>query len=331
MRNLFGRDVRQYWNYRELMADREVDAVMISTPDHLHAAQLHAAAIAGKHVYVENPLGTDLPSALRAVDAAVRAGIIVQVGTHRRSLPGVAGAREIVRSGGIGRLSRVDESRNDDRPFWYQNLERDVREADVHWQEFLGDRAARPFDGRIYAAWLGYYDFCHGPVAQWGAHYLDVVHYVADAGFPLSCVCLGGASYPPDENRFTAPDNLMATWTYADGLVVTSSNNFCNGGGNFRRFYGERGTLDLTNWNTPVYGPNANPRRDATLRSQSVPLVERPDHYLDWLQCLRSGRTPHAPLASGYQHTVAVLMAALSYETGKKTTYHPQARRIETV
>jgi predicted dehydrogenase len=206
-----------------------------------------------------------------------------------------------------------------------------VKESDVDWKEFLGDRKMRPFSADQFSAWYGYYEFCQGPVPQWGAHFLDLLHYVTDCGFPLSCVCLGGTTYWNDEHRFTTPDNIVATWLYPEGFVVTSSNNFGNGAGNSRKFYGDKGTLAIDNWNAPTYSADGGPKRDGKIRGKlDVTPIDHPDHYLNWLQCMRSGKTPNASIDAGFQHAVAVLMAVLSYDTGRKTTYDPVKRQLST-
>ena len=334
IKKAFGREARAFSSYRDVLALDGVDAVMIASPDHHHTEHLEAFARAGKHIYVEKPLATEMGKLVRAYDAAKAAearGSIIQVGTQLRSLPGIVGAREVVQSGLLGKITRVDETRNAEIPYWYSRLSRDLREADVDWKEFLGDRKMRPFDARQYAAWYGYYEFCQGPVPQWGAHFLDMMHYITGSGFPESCVCLGGVTYWKDENNFTTPDNVEALWLYPNGMMVTSSNNFGNSSGNQRRFYGDRGTLVVDNWHVPTYSAEGGPKRDGKIRGKvEVTPIDRPDHFLNWLQCMRTGEKPHAPIDAGYQHAVAVLMAVISYDTGRRTTYDPVQRMIRT-
>lgn len=328
----FDREAKMFSSYEDVLAMKDVDAVMIATPDHLHTTHLEAAAKAGKHIYAEKPLAMELDKLIRAVDAVKAAGTVVQVGTQLRSYPGIVGAREVMKSGVLGKISRIEENRNGEKPYWYQYLGRGVKEADVDWHAFLGDRKKRPFDPAQYEAWYGYYEFSQGPVPQWGAHFLDTVHYIMGSGFPESCMCTGGVFTWKDEHKFTAPDNVIATWTYPEGHLVTSSNNFGNGSGNTRKFYGTKGTLNLDNWNVPTYSAEGGPMRDGGIRGKvTVPPIERPDHFLDWLQCLRTGATPHASIDAGYQHAIAVLMAVMSYETGRKTIYDHAKRTIRTV
>jgi predicted dehydrogenase len=328
VREWFGREARAFVSYRDLLAQGEVDAVMIASPDHLHTTHLEAAARAGKHVYVEKPLGYDFAALVRAVDAVKQAGIIAQVGTQLRSLPGIVGARDLCKSGVLGKLSRIEECRNSDRPYWYQYL-KDVKAEDVEWKEFLHDRPMRPFRADLYSGWYGYYEFSRGPISGFGSHFIDMVHFITGAKFPASCVCLGDTFTWKDEHGFTAPDCAQATWIYPEGFLVSSSNNLGNGFGSCRKFYADKGVLKVDNWNAPTYSAEGGPRRDRSIRGEKpVTPVERPDHFLDWLQCLRSGGTPHAPIEAGYQHAVAVLMADESYRTGRKVVYDPAQRTL---
>lgn len=327
----FGRPAQEFVSHRELLARDDIDAVMIASPDHHHTTQLEAAARAGKHIYIEKPIAMDMPSLLQAYDAVKAAGVVVQVGTQIRSLPGIAGARALVETGVFGRWSRIEECRNSERPYWYRFL-KDVKAADVDWKEFLGGKPDRGFRSDYYSGWYGYLDYTAGPIANLGCHFIDLMHYITGAKFPTSCVGDGGIFTWKDEHEFTTPDCVQATWIYPEGFLVSSSNNMGNGFGNTRKFYGDKGVLKLDNWAAPTYSAEGGPRRDGSIRGQmEVKPVDRPDHFLDWLQCIRTGGTPNASIDAGYQHAVAVIMAATACRTGRKTTYDHARRRIDTV
>lgn len=326
----FGRDPKQFVSYRDLLAFEDVDAVMIASPDVHHTTHLEATAKAGKHVYVEKPMATDFDRLVRAVDAVKASGVVCQVGTQLRSLPGMTGARDVVQSGILGKITRVEEVRNSERPYWYQYL-KDAKEEDVDWKEFLGDLPRRPYRADVFTGWYGYYDFSKGPVPGFGSHYIDLVHYMTGAKTPESCVCLGGTFYWKDEHAFTAPDQCQALWTYPEGFFVSYVTNFGSGAGNLKRLYGDKGMLKFDNWNAPTYSAEGGAKRDGSIRGVvDVKPVDRPDHWLDWLQCIRNGGTPNAPIEAGFQHAVAVIMAMTSYETGRKVVYDAKKRTMKT-
>ncbi len=328
----FGRDAKQFVSYRELLEMKDVDAVTIGSLDLHHTTHLEAAAKAGKHVYVEKPLAVEFDDLVRAVDAVKKAGTVVQVGTQLRSLPSMVGARDLYRTGIFGRISRFEECRNAERPYWYHYL-KDVREEDVDWKEFLHGLPERPFRSDIYSGWYGHYEFTRGPIPNLGAHFIDLVHFITGASFPQSCVCLGNINDTwKDEHAFTCPNVIQATWIYPEGFMVSSSNNLANRSGSIRKLYGDKGSLDISNWSKPTFDCEGAPHRDGSIRGKNkVVPTDHPDHYLDWLQCMRNGKTPNASIDAGYQHAVAVIMAMKSYETGRKTVYDHATRTIKTV
>lgn len=324
----YGTNVKQCVSYRDIVAMDDVDAVLIASPDHHHSTQLEAVAKAKKHAYCEKPLARNMPELLRAVDAVKEAGIVVQIGTQIRSLPTSTGCHELWKTGVLGKASRIEQCRNGEKPYWYSFL-KDVKKEDVEWDEFLLDAPKRPFDAGVYSGWYGYLDFTDGPVANLGCHFIDLYHYITGLKYPTSCVCNGGVFTWKDEHHFTCPDHVEALWVYPEGLMVAYSSNFGNGGGSRHRYFCEKGQLNLDNWSVPTYSAEGGPQRDGSIRGvQEVAAVETPDHFLDWLQCMRTGKTTRAPIEAGYEHSVACLMAVESFRTGRRTTFDPATRSI---
>jgi len=126
-----GKEPRQFVHYQDVLALKEVDAVLISTPDHQHCAQLTAAVRAGKDAYVEKPMAMEMKELIGAVDAVKKSGRVVQVGTQVRSWPPSAAGRAFVASGGLGRIIKIEQSRNGYRPYWHGTGARPVSEADA--------------------------------------------------------------------------------------------------------------------------------------------------------------------------------------------------------
>jgi len=324
----YGREARQFVSYLDLLALKDVDAVMIASCDHQHTTHLEAAARAGKDAYCEKPLGKEFEKLRSACDAVKEAKVIVQVGTQLRSLPSFTGCRELYKTGILGTVGRIEQCRNGEQPYWYSYV-KDVKQEDVDWKEFLMDSPMRPFDPVVYSGWYGYREFSDGPVPGLGSHFIDLVHYITGAKFPTSCVCMGGTFTWKDERKFTCPDHVQALWTYPEGFMVSYSTNFGNGSGNSFKIFGDQGVLDMVEWTAPVLTAEGGGKRKGQIRGKNpVDEVPRPDHFLDWLQCLRTRNTPNASIDAGYQHAVACIMAVRAYDIGRRMTYNPQKREI---
>ncbi len=324
----YGRPARKFFSYRDVMALKDIDAVMIASPDHMHTTHLTAAARAGKDAYCEKPLSMDMESLKTACDAVKKANIVVQIGTQLRSFPSFTGCRELYQTGILGKVGRIEQCRNEEKPYWYQYV-KDVKPQDVDWKEFLGDRPYQPFDPVKYSGWYGYREFSDGPVCGFGSHYLDLVHYITGAKFPTSSVCLGGTFTYNDEHHFTCPDHVQAMWIYPEGFMVSYSTYCGNGAANSFKILGDEGILDMVQWEKPILSADGGAKRSGKIRGR-IPVkdVERPDHFLDWLQCLRSRKTPNASIDAGYQHAVACLMAVKAFDTGKRQVYDVAKREI---
>lgn len=326
----YGRPARQFVSYRDILALDDVDAVMIASPDHLHCLHLEAAVKAKKDAYVEKPLAMDMATLNRVFDLVKASSQVVQMGTQVRSYTSSAGCKKLFESGAIGKVSRIEQCRNGSKPYWYSWMQRseELKAEDVDWKEFLGDRPMRDFDPKLLTGWYGYREFTDGPIANLGCHFIDLYNYIVGTTLPLSCVAQGGTFTWKDEG-FTCPDHCEATWIYPEDFMVHYSTNFGNGSGSVHKIYGDLGTMDLTNWRSPSYSaigaikPTELPKEDTP-----VEPVEIPDHYLDWLQCLRTRKTTNAPIEAGYYHSVPVIMGTLAMDTGKRQIFDPQTREI---
>ncbi len=324
----FGTDAKQCRSVDELLGLAEVDAVFISSPDHWHSAHLEAATSARKHVYVEKPMAIDVGELNRAYTTAKASGVVIQVGTQLRSTSVAMGCRELVKSGMLGRLSRIEQVRNGERPYWYEHVNPDVRAEDLDWETFAKGRTTKAFDPILYSAWYGYWEFSQGPVPQWAVHFLDTAHFIAGLGIPESCVCLGGVYTWKDEHAFTAPDQVQALWQYPEGLMISYTTNFGNSAGDMIRYCGDKGTLKL-GWEDATYSADGGIHRDGSIRGENkVVPIEQTDHWVNWYRCMRDGTTPNASLDAGYQHAIASIMATMSYEKGRRTRFDAATRTI---
>ena len=179
-----GTTPEQIHAYEDLLARDDIDVVIIGTPDHQHCMQLIDAVRAGKDVYVEKPLATDLRELNKAYDVVRSSDRVVQMGTQVRSFPTSVAARAFVRASGLGKIFKIEQSRNSYKPYWYSYAERRLDERDTDWKRFLQQRRSRRWDAQQYAGWFGYRDFSDGPHSNLGVHFFDLVHYITGAGPP---------------------------------------------------------------------------------------------------------------------------------------------------
>ena len=318
---------KQIEMYEDLLRRPEIDAVVIGTPDHQHCTQLIDAIHAGKDAYVEKPLAMSMKELRRTVDTVKSSDRIVQMGTQVRSFASSKGARDFVQSGGLGKIFKIEQSRNGYRPYWHRYGERAIEESDTNWRAFLMHRKHRPWNADQYAAWFGYREFSRGPHSNLMVHFIDLVHYITGAATPKRVMTLGG-SYRWKDQR-TAPDSVETVLEYPEGFLVRYSTMYGIADNNYLKFFGTRGVMDGTRWGEPyVISGERSGEEDRIAEGATIEEVESTPHMLNWLECLRSRQQPHAPIDAGYAHSVAVIMSDESLVRGRRVMYDQRARKI---
>ncbi|MBN2288976.1 MAG: Gfo/Idh/MocA family oxidoreductase [Candidatus Glassbacteria bacterium] len=338
-----GSTPRTFSRYQDLLALKEVDAVMICTPDHAHSTILAAACEAGKDAFCEKPMSMNMAEANQVLDAVRRSGRVVQIGTQRRSDGIYMAGAELVRTGKLGRVSVVELKWNDAGPRWERQYD-DVRQEDVDWQGYLMHLPARPFDPRRFRCWHLYRDYSIGVVGLLGAHHTDLVHWYMDDPFPESVAATGGTLVWKDREHY---DTMHCSFKYPKGFLVSYETRLGNSSMRAEAmFYGTGGLLDTRTWTATgegrvlpgrlepgnrQYPTSAFAMHDSAQEQPEIKLEPSPDgidHMRNWIQCLRSRKTPNAPVESGYSHSVAAIMAHRAADTGKRMVFDPAGREI---
>lgn len=343
----YGRAPRAAQNIEELLAMKDVDAVLISTPEHSHSPILKMTAEAGKDAYVEKPMGNVLDEAKAARDAVLKAKTVVQVGTQHRSEPYPRMAREVVQSGELGDISKIEIVWNYHGPRWRGRPEvKEIRESDTDWSKWLLTKPARPFDPQMYFEFRLYKEVSSGIPDQWMSHGIDLVHFFMDENFPKSVMAHGGVFAWHDGRQ--NPDTFQALVEYPKGFLVSYATSFGNDAPSFTRYMGKKATLmNIGGEGSPRYQvveEKGNHEDDASIdkqrQSQSILLPgekELPpmgiddltlEHMANWFECMRSRKDPHATVHNGFAHSVACMMAAQSYWAGKKMYWDAAGERI---
>ncbi len=316
--------IERFEDYRRLLECKDVDAVIIATPDHWHHAPFMAALEAGKHIYVEKPMSYSYLLGLEMVAAAQKhPELTVQVGTQRRSGLHYAKAKEFLDSGKLGKVKMVHarDTRN-----WFFGDDPFFRKAKppgrLDWDLFEQPcRNKHPFDLYRYFTWRWYWDYAGGLVTDVGVHVIDLAHYFLGDAPPKSAVCNGGVySY----DKWETPDTVQAVLDYGTHLLAFTSNFSNEQMGDGLTLYGTHGTIEVRGHDVYIWEEG---KRDK-------PIMEFPaenaSHQHNWLACIRTGDKPNAPVELGHSSLLPSHMANLAYRNGKKVIWDAATQKVVT-
>jgi predicted dehydrogenase len=329
-----GKEPQAAVHYADVLARKDIDAVIIATPDFQHCTLLIDAIHAGKDVYVEKPLAMNMRELIRAYDIVKKSDRIVQVGTQMRSYPQAAGARSLITSGGIGKVLKVEQVRNGYSPYWmsYGGANAAMpEEQDVDWKAFLMQQKPRPFDPKQYYGWYGYRDFSRGPHTNLMVHFIDFVHFAGDLKFPKRAVAMGGTFRWKES--YDVPDSVEVVFEYPEGFLVRYCTVFGNSAGNYVKWFGTRGTLDgkslspRAHWVATGEGSGEPDKIHGEVQVEESAAAPAP-HMKNFFDCVRSRQQPIAPIEAGYAHSVAVIMADEALVSGRRMSYDHAKREV---
>jgi predicted dehydrogenase len=337
---LGGNTPKRYADYRDLLQDKSIDAVIIATPEHLHATMAIAAIQAGKHVYVEKPLAHTIEEGEKILHAAQNYKQIVQVGTQNRSNSLYTKAKEMISAGMIGEVhyTRAFWYRNslDDAPAWRYAIPADANEQNTDWARFLGDAPKRPFSKPRFYQWRLYWDYSGGISTDLLVHQTDITQFVLGKPAPLSCVASGAILRWTQDDR-EVPDTFGALYEYPGGFHIDYSCYFGNDHyGYGEQFMGNEGTIEVLNRQTLNFYPEKlggrapqrvaeRPETSLTIPGSDGKSVEA--HIANFFAAIRGTEKPIAPLDAGQRAAVSGHMATLSFRRNQKILWDEAARK----
>jgi predicted dehydrogenase len=342
-------------NNDELYDRKDVDAVIVGTADFQHALHGVEAVRAGRDAYVEKPLANTMADARAIRKAVTETGKIVQIGTQRRSEPVYQKAYEFIRSGKFGEIVMVEMSWNVNQPGRWRrpDVVPTLREQDTDWKRYLLNRPMEPFDARKYLEFRLFWPYSSGIPDQWLVHQIDTVHWFTGLPRPRSVVANGGIYLWKDGRRNW--DTMTAVFDYgplddpSKGFQVVYSSRFTNSAGGVKEIYfSNGGTLDLDkNLVTPggglrereagAMGLKANLLPEQSLVDKATPTETAADTGADsattanmrnWMECVRSRKTPNADIEAGYSHSVALCMTIAAIQTGQRVGFDDAAQDV---
>jgi predicted dehydrogenase len=232
-------------DYRQILERKDVDAVIIASPDHWHKAMTIEALQAGKDIYIEKPLTYTIDEGQQIVDAVRKSGRLLQVGSQVISSATVAKARDMIRAGRLGQITlvRATYNRNTAEGAWIYPIPPDASERTVNWDQFLGPAPKRPFSLERFFRWRCYWDYSGGIATDLFVHLVTTIHHLMDAKMPRHVIA-SGELYRWKESR-EVPDTVNAILLYPEGFTVNLSSTFNNTSESGYEIFGTEASLAI--------------------------------------------------------------------------------------
>ena len=322
--------IQTFDDHRRLLDLKDVDAVIVASPLHTHARHFLDTLASGKDLYSEKTMTWSIPEAEQCLAAATQSGRIVQIGLQWESSGALLDARKWIRDGMVGKVTQVESWMSRNTPHgegqWVRPVPSDCTPQNVNWSAFLNGRPDRPFDPYRLINWRLFWEFSGGNVTENMVHQIAWIMTALDLPLPTAAFMSGGVFSEKDGRE--VPDTIAVTLDFPNDLVVTWQSTFSNKHfGLGEHILGRDGTIehgwgesDMVNGEAGefirYYPEKVNRPHGATLTGKT------PDqgHMANWIECVRSRKTPNAPVEIGYRSAIAVHMANLAYRHKQRVT-----------
>ncbi|MDP1765143.1 MAG: Gfo/Idh/MocA family oxidoreductase [Sediminibacterium sp.] len=302
-----------YADFREMLERKDIDAIVIATPDHWHAVQTVMAANAGKHVYCEKPMAHSVAEGRAMVNAVQKNKVVFQTGSMQRSWDKFRTACELVRNGYIGQVKEVLVTVGN--PAIAFNLPGMPVPDYLNWDGWVGPSVMRPYhtelsppvEQDVYPNWRNYKEYGGGILSDWGAHMFDIAQWALgmDRSGPVKFI-------PPSGNEVKG-----LTMIYENGIVMKHVDF---GRGFAVRFTGEKGTINISR---DFLDSDPSNIATAVLEQNAVRLYNSSNHYQDWLGCIKTGKQPIADVETGHRTSSVCCLANIAYWLRRPLNWDP--------
>jgi predicted dehydrogenase len=324
-----GSSPKPYRNYKQLLDDKSVQAVLIATPEHWHHRMVLDALAAGKDVYVEKPLCQTPEQGIELVDAEKRSKSIVQVGMQRRSYDLYLEGRKIVAAGTLGNVRMVRS--------WWLNTQLGggpVRKLDgpLDWEQWQGPARRRDLDPARFRRWRLYSDYAGGIVADQGAHIYDGIHLLMNASYPVAVNASGGK---PHLEGVDTPESVVVVAEYPEDFLGVFTINYAamryqTKNDQLNQLDGDLARMDVSREECKVYMKGAEETPAISKKSERGFDYATQLHVENFLECVRTRNRPTAPIYLGFQAALVVQMANMSLRQGRRMRWNATARKVES-
>ncbi len=335
-----GHEPKAVKDFREIIADKSIDAVCISTPDHWHAYMMVAACKAGKDVYVEKPACIYVEEGLKMVEAARKYKRVVQGGTMQRSGYFFKKAVEIVKSGQLGDITfcKTWQAGLAKKEGWGSPAD-EKPPAGLDWDMWLGPAEARPFNlnrwgiapGR-WSTFRYFWDYAGGAMTDWNVHLLDIVQYAFDEVMPVKISALG-ARYFVEDNTET-PDTMLATFQYPkfmasyESRTVNPTPMFEEGYGT--SFQGTKGALVVNRSGYKIL-PAGKSDLQAFEDKEPTKRVMNELHWQNFIECIKTRQRPISEIETTVRTSLSCLLANIAMRSNMTLDWDDKAKTVKQV
>jgi len=303
-------------DYHEVLDSKEIDAVLIASPDHWHVPMAVDAVKAGKDVYLEKPVTHTIEEGAVLTKAVRGSKQILQCGMQQRSWTHFREAVALIQGGALGRVTQV-------RTYWWQNynsyLPRPIDTQALDWKMWLGNAPMQAYSDEKFARWRWFWNFGGGAMTDLFAHWIDVVHWAMKADTPKTAMMLGDKYV---YEQWDCPDTIQAAFRYPGFDVVYEgmmSSSIDDGGLEFR---GTEATLKLDRgFSLHREGVQGQQNPVASGHSFKDGTIEHMDNFFE---CIKSRKDPNAPVEAGVAAARAGQLGNLAYKNGGQTSWPPK-------
>jgi len=356
----WGKDLFTTRVYKEVLNRKDVDAVIVGTPDHWHQQISIDAMKAGKHVYCEKPMVHSVAEGPAVIQAQKETGKIFQVGSQGVSSLGNEKAKELLKSGAIGTLNYAEGfwARHSPVGAWQYPIPADASPATVDWETYISNTTKRPFDALRFFRWRNYLDYGTGMSGDLFVHLFSSLHFITDSFGPNKVYSSGGLRYWKDGRE--VPDVLLGTFDYPQSQAHPAFNlslrcNFVDGtsGTTYLKLVGSDGSMDIT-WNDVVLKRNKETSSDdpfflEQMKKAGTPLTDRKrilppdeikfeaekdykggpyDHFVNFFTAIRNGGKVVEDAVFGYRAAAPALLCIDSYNNDTAISWNPEKMQL---
>jgi predicted dehydrogenase len=312
--------IQTFDDHRRLLDMKDVDAVIVASPLHIHARHFVDTLAAGKDLYAEKTMTWSIPEAEKCLASARDSGRVVQIGLQYESSGALADTKQWVKDGSLGKITHVESWMSRNTPHgkgqWVRAVPSDCTAQNVNWGAFLNGRPDRPFDPFKLINWRLFWEFSGGNCAENMVHQIAWIMTALDLPEPSAAYMSGGVFSEKDGRE--VPDTIAVTLDFPKDIVVTWQSTFSNKHYELGdRILGSDGTIEHHFDEAAQYWPEKTNRPDG---ESTKGKTHDQDHMKNWIECVRSREVPNAPAEIGYRSAIAVHMANLSYKNKKRIT-----------